>query len=125
MMPRDFWEEALPVAEEVESPYPLMFSPLQVGAHRLRNRVVHASMSTYFVRDREVTQRFVDYHASRARGGAAMIVTEPVSIAPWQTADNRLAVYSMDGRLQELCPCTTEHALAEGTIVKGTHGDWQ
>lgn len=100
MMPRDFWEEALPVAEEVESPYPLMFSPLQVGAHRLRNRVVHASMSTYFVRDREVTQRFVDYHASRARGGAAMIVTEPVSIAPWQTADNRLAVYdqqNLDG----------------------------
>ncbi len=84
------------VAEPLESPYPLMFSELQVGRRRLRNRVVHAAMSTHFCEDREVTQKFIDYLANRARGGAAMIVTEPVSIAPWQQGRDRLAVYDQE-----------------------------
>ncbi len=83
-------------AEQIESPYPLMFSPLQVGAQRLRNRVVHAAMSTRYVKDRQVTQKFIDYHANRARGGAAMTVVEPVSITPWQTDNQRLAVYDLE-----------------------------
>ena len=56
--------------------YPTLFSPLQVGAHTLRNRVVHtATVSGYGAATRP-TQRLIDYHQARAAGGTAMIVTE-------------------------------------------------
>ena len=56
--------------------YPTLFSPLQVGSHTLRNRIVHtATVSGYGAATRP-TQRLIDYHQSRAAGGTAMIVTE-------------------------------------------------
>ena len=79
-----------------EALYPLMFSPLQVGARRLRNRIVHASMSTRYAANMEVTQRLIDYHANRARGGAAMIVTEPQGTTPWQKLPTRVMVYEQE-----------------------------
>ena len=48
------------------------------GALRLRNRLVHASMTTRMAQDARVTQALVDYHETRAMGGAALIVTEPL-----------------------------------------------
>ena len=50
------------VADEDDALYPLMFSPLQVGARRLRNRIVHASVSTRYAANMEVTQKLIDYH---------------------------------------------------------------
>ena len=84
------------VADEDDALYPLMFSPLQVGARRLRNRIVHASMSTRYAANMEVTQKLIDYHANRARGGAAMIVTEPQGMTPWQKISTRVMVYEQD-----------------------------
>ena len=56
--------------------YPTLFSPLQVGSHTLRNRIVHtATVSGYGAATRP-TQRLIDYPQSRAEGGTAMIVTE-------------------------------------------------
>jgi hypothetical protein len=78
------------------SPYPLMFSQIQMGGRRLRNRLVHAAMSTRYAANREVTPKLIDYHANRARGGAAMIVTEPLGMTPWQTDHRRVAVYGQD-----------------------------
>jgi 2,4-dienoyl-CoA reductase-like NADH-dependent reductase (Old Yellow Enzyme family) len=63
-----------------EAPYPLLFSPLTLAGHRLRNRIVHASMSTRYVTGGEVTPRLVTYHVNRARGGAAMLVSEPLNM---------------------------------------------
>ena len=84
------------IADEDDALYPLMFSPLQVGARRLRNRIVHASMSTRYAANMEVTQKLIDYHANRARGGAAMIVTEPQGMTPWQKIPTRVMVYEQD-----------------------------
>lgn len=84
------------IADKDDALYPLMFSPLQVGARRLRNRIVHASMSTRYAANMEVTQKLIDYHANRARGGAAMIVTEPQGMTPWQRIPTRVMVYEQD-----------------------------
>ena len=66
------------------SPYPWLFSPLILAGKRLRNRIVHPSMTTVCGLDGRVTDRLVQYHANRARGGAGMIVTEPLAAAPHQ-----------------------------------------
>ena len=59
-----------------------LFSPITVGTRRLRNRIVHTATVTGLGRDRAVTDRLVAYHAARAEGGAAMIVTELLNVHP-------------------------------------------
>jgi 2,4-dienoyl-CoA reductase-like NADH-dependent reductase (Old Yellow Enzyme family)/thioredoxin reductase len=77
-----------------ESRYPHLFAPLELRSTTLRNRIVHASMTTRLSADRRVTDALVDYCASRARGGAALIVTEPVCAARFQQAAHKVRVWS-------------------------------
>jgi 2,4-dienoyl-CoA reductase-like NADH-dependent reductase (Old Yellow Enzyme family) len=58
---------------------PHLFAPLERGRLRLKNRVVHLSMTTRFVQDGRVTEPLIRYFANRAAGGAALIVAEPVN----------------------------------------------
>jgi 2,4-dienoyl-CoA reductase-like NADH-dependent reductase (Old Yellow Enzyme family) len=73
--------------------YPSLFSPIELAGRRLKNRIVHASMSTRFVTAGEVTPRLIDYFVNRARGGAAAIVTEPMNLLTRQTAPTRVRVW--------------------------------
>ncbi len=56
--------------------YPILFSPIKIGNHKLRNRVVHTATVSGYGANTRPTQRLIDYHRARAAGGAAMIVTE-------------------------------------------------
>lgn len=77
---------------DASSAYPHLFSPLSLRGARLRNRVVHASMSTRYAADGAVTQQLIDYHANRARGGAAMLVTETMNLTPGQRSPHKVFV---------------------------------
>jgi len=59
----------------------VLAEPFVVGTKRLRNRLVHASMSTRMVRGGLVTDEVIRFYANRAKGGAAMVVTEPFGMA--------------------------------------------
>lgn len=72
--------------------YPHLFQPIELAGRRLKNRIVHASISTHFMDQGGGHDRQVQYLANRARGGAAAIVTEPLGIAPHQPKV-RLRVY--------------------------------
>src|SRR5262245_19264590 len=56
-----------------------LFTPFRLAGKKLRNRIVHASMSLLLTPQGRVTDRFIQYHANRAAGGAAMTVTEPLA----------------------------------------------
>ena len=62
----------------------------------LRNRVVHTSMTTHMAHKSGVTDRQIRYYANRAQGGAAMIITEPLLMAPHQTNGQRVRVWNDD-----------------------------
>jgi 2,4-dienoyl-CoA reductase-like NADH-dependent reductase (Old Yellow Enzyme family) len=64
--------------------YPHLFSPFDLAGRRLRNRIVHLSITTSLSQGRRVNERHTQYYVNRARGGAAMIITEPVNMAPHQ-----------------------------------------
>lgn len=68
------------------TPYPRLFSPLQLGGLALRNRVVHASLSTRLGRPGGVRTAYLAYCEIRARSGARMLITEPVRLLPEQGA---------------------------------------
>lgn len=72
--------------------YPHLFSPYRLGPVTLKNRIVHASMSTRYVVGGKVTDRLILYHATRARGGAAMTVTEPMNLLRRQTNGQKVMV---------------------------------
>lgn len=71
------------------APYPAMLSPLTLAGKRLRNRIVHLSMTTFSNRDSKVGDTLLHYCENRARGGAAMMVTEPISMARHQHLGTR------------------------------------
>ncbi len=69
--------------------YPLLLEPIVLAGRTVRNRVVHASMSTRYSQGQDINPRIVRYHANRAAGGAGMIVTEPLNVLPWQQLPHR------------------------------------
>lgn len=75
-----------------DGPYPALFSPLQLGGLRLANRIVHASISTRLGAHSALGEAYLRYCEARARGGAAMLVTEPIGLGEWQNA-MRLPAY--------------------------------
>lgn len=65
-------------------PYPHLFAPFELAGRRLKNRVAHAAILTMMSPGGHVSDRHIQYCLNRARGGAAMIVAEPVNMAPHQ-----------------------------------------
>ncbi len=78
------------------TPYPSLFTPFSLAGKPLRNRIVHASMNTHMAHDTKVTDQLIQYHANRAQGGAAMIVTEPISMARHQNVPYRARAWNDD-----------------------------
>jgi len=76
------------------TPYSSLFTPIELAGKRLRNRIVHPSMTTVTAAEGRVTDRLIQYHLNRARGGAAMLVTEPLATAPHQKIPTRVRVWN-------------------------------
>lgn len=68
--------------------------PIALGPTQLRNRVFVAPHTTNFgaAGANVLTQRHLDYHRERARGGAALIITEGIRVHP--TSLRRLGVHA-------------------------------
>ena len=75
-------------------PYPSLFSPITLAGRRLRNRIVHPSMTTVTAAEGRVTDKLIQYHLNRARGGAAMLVTEPLATVPHQKIKTRVRAWN-------------------------------
>ncbi len=61
--------------------YPNLFTPIRVGAHVLKNRIILAPMGgTYVNPDGTVTDAMINYYVERARGGAAEVILDCCSV---------------------------------------------
>ncbi|WP_459617021.1 oxidoreductase [Bordetella sp. 2513F-2] len=90
--------------------YPLLMSPLQVGAAELKNRVIMGSMHTRLENEVNGVQKLAAFYAARARGGVSLIISG--SVSP-----------SFEGRVEEDgAVLDTEAAIAEHQpIVDAVH----
>ena len=59
--------------------FPLLFSPLEIRGTEFRNRIFFSGHGTRLA-DGAPGDELIAYHAARAKGGAALIVTEAVGI---------------------------------------------
>ncbi|MEG0506664.1 MAG: FAD-dependent oxidoreductase [Longicatena sp.] len=61
--------------------YENLFSPLKIKGLALKNRVIMPAMGTRMADESShVTQRLIDYHAARAKGGCALNIVEVSSV---------------------------------------------
>jgi 2,4-dienoyl-CoA reductase-like NADH-dependent reductase (Old Yellow Enzyme family) len=100
------------MGDQVTGPgYPELFRPITLAGHALRNRVTHASMTTRMARDQRVTPQQVDYYRNRARGGCALIVTEPLNGWRRQKAAHKVRAWDEGafGDLQRWAAAVEEH----------------
>src|ERR1700722_19940456 len=73
-----------------------LFSPFTLAGKQLRNRITHASMSLLSTPAGRVTDRFIQYHANRAAGGAALTVTEPLAMMRHQANLPRIQIWQRE-----------------------------
>ncbi len=71
-----------------ETSYSLLQAPFEMAGQAIRNRVMHASIVTFLSDQSRVTDRLIQYYVNRARGGAGLIVTEPISMIERQDVPN-------------------------------------
>ncbi|HVQ70866.1 MAG TPA: hypothetical protein VMT08_25525, partial [Bradyrhizobium sp.] len=62
--------------------FPRLFSPLRVGQRTLRNRIALPATTTNYGARNRVTDRWVDFLAERAKGGAGLVITEIIAVDP-------------------------------------------
>lgn len=60
--------------------FPQLFSPLRVGPTTAKNRIVNSAHTTNYARDGVYTDQLIAYHRERARGGAAIIVSQATNV---------------------------------------------
>lgn len=60
--------------------FPLLFSPLEVGPVRLKNRVLSSGHDTVMADHGQVTDQLVAYHRARAEGGVGLIVLQVAGV---------------------------------------------
>lgn len=64
-----------------ENQFNRLFSPINIGAMQLKNRIAMAPMDTDYVNlDGTVSDRYRDYIEARAKGGAGLLILEVTSI---------------------------------------------
>jgi len=64
-------------------PFDALFREGQIGAMRLRNRIIAGPMERNLAnRDGSITQRYIDYLVERARGGVGLIIVESTYVDP-------------------------------------------
>lgn len=62
--------------------FPTLFSPLQIGPLTVKNRIVNSAHQPRFASDGHYTDRYIAYQRERARGGAAIVVSQATSVNP-------------------------------------------
>lgn len=59
--------------------YQRLLSPIKVGAHTLRNRVIMGSIHTRLENESDSARKLAAFYSERARGGVALVITGGVS----------------------------------------------
>ncbi len=109
--------------------FPHLFTPLQLRHKTLRNRIVFGAHTANMAEQGIPGARHLGYYLERARGGAAMIVVEPVPVHGTAVLTRGNMRHSSDAIIEPL-KRITDACHAEGTVMLqqlyhvGQHGDF-
>ncbi|MBW6461393.1 MAG: FAD-dependent oxidoreductase [Bacteroidales bacterium] len=64
--------------------FPFLFRPIRINSVEIRNRLIVPAMVTNFCNpDNTVSERLINYHVTRARGGFGLNIVEDFAVHPW------------------------------------------
>lgn len=69
--------------------YPILLSGFNAGRLRLKNRLMHAAITTSYAKDGVVSETFHNYYVNRAKGDVAGLILEPTNVLSSQTDGRR------------------------------------
>lgn len=107
-----------PTAPEDVAGHDVLFTPIDIGPLRVRNRVAITAHTPNFGEHHRVSSRHLEYHRRRAAAGVGLIVTEGLRVHPTSLRrPDTLSVWSDDciAGLAEL----TDAVHAEGATLFG------
>lgn len=100
------------------SPFPSLFSEIEIAGRRLRNRVCLCATVTNFARDNRITEAWRNFLIERAKGGAAMLVTEIIAVDPEAIAQSS-TVTGFDDTNDAAFEAIARDVQAEGALLVG------
>jgi 2,4-dienoyl-CoA reductase-like NADH-dependent reductase (Old Yellow Enzyme family) len=109
--------------------FPHLFEPLQLRHQQLRNRVVFGAHTANMAENGIPGARHLGYYLERAKGGAAMIVVEPVPVHATAVLTRGNMRHSSDAIIEPLRRIT-DACHGEGAVMLqqlyhvGQHGDF-
>ncbi|MDP6342418.1 MAG: FAD-dependent oxidoreductase [Alphaproteobacteria bacterium] len=101
-----------------DAPYPHLFSAIELAGRRLRNRICLPATVTNFAQRNRITERWKHFLIERARGGAAMLVTEVIAVDPNAIAQPAIVTGFDDANAIDLSD-TAQRVHAEGAWLVG------
>lgn len=72
----------------MSTPLSHLFSPIKVGPHKIRNRILSTGHMTGMISNGMPLESLGDYHEARAKGGCGLIITESAAAHPTSNAYN-------------------------------------
>ncbi|VFA91248.1 NADH oxidase [Nocardia farcinica] len=97
--------------------YPLLFSPLDVGPVRVRNRIVQTTHTKGYGADGTDSQRTIDYFVERAKGGCGLLFTDAHLVHPTSTVGMTRKTWGFLPRTREIDRRLTDAVHQHGAKV--------
>jgi mycofactocin system FadH/OYE family oxidoreductase 2 len=100
----------------MSSPFEHLFKPITMRGVTIPNRILSSAHGTQLADDYQPTQRLIDYHLERARGGVGLIVLEASRVHP-TTLSNSRQMAGYDRRTIPAYRRLTDALHAHGVVV--------
>lgn len=97
--------------------YNYLFEPIQVGGLTLKNRMIVSAMVTQYTNeDGTPTEKYIQYHERKAKGGWGLVITEDYGVTKEAGAFKRVASLWKDEQIQAHKAFVDRVHRAGGTI---------
>jgi hypothetical protein len=111
----------------VMTDFPSLFQPLRIGPLTVRNRILQPAHAKLFSQHSSDTERDLEHHDARARGGCGLLITGERLVHPtlstgrarFTYAHLQLKAADVEARRIGDClaPRTIDHAIYEGYVA--------
>jgi len=101
------------------SPFPRLFSPIEIGSVTLRNRIVMLPHGTSMVVDGAPTDDDIAYYEERARSGVGLMITGAAVVSPDTARRGRKLIETYDERVLPALARRAAAVRAQGAAIVG------